>query len=329
VEEKGYRKVFRDIVRGYSYSQFNNKDAYIKHTTTHDQVELEDVYDRYYNIAKFRGIPTEEEMTKVLLDQGDWSEEDDKEIERLREYIKRLEESKSHLLLKREIDKKSEEIVKERNNYYNLLNLKDEMLGGTCEKYANERTNDHYIVKSFFKDEYLKERLFSQDDYDEMSVYEIREISSIYNFVSNQFSERNIKFLTVQDFYYPYFPFSEDVMQFFGLPAVKLTKNQINLIIYTRVVKNVLEKNENIPDHIRKDPDKLIDYANVSEKAKEKMSKHEGQAGASTVIGAKEEDYEFMNISSVKKEGSVSLRDEAVKKGGRLSMEDMMKLSGA
>lgn len=297
--------------------------------TTHDQVDLEDVYDKYYKDAESRGIPKEKDMTDFLIEEGLWKREDEDELDRTLDYIKRLEDSKKHLLLKKEIDKKNKEIKSEQAKYYEKVAQKDDMLGGTCEKYARERTNDYYVVKSFFKDESLKERFFSEEEYGEMFASEVREISHVYNTLLESFTEQNIKNLVVQEFYYPYFPFSEDVMQFFGVPAVKLTRYQINLIIYTRVIKNVLERHDNIPEEVRKDPDKLMDYSNISEKAKEKLSKHEGKAGASTVFGADKEDYEYMDINSVKKEGSVSLREEAVKKGGRLSMEDMMRLSGA
>ena len=41
-----------DIVRGYSTTLFEDKEVYIKHLTPHDQVELEEIEERYFNQAK-------------------------------------------------------------------------------------------------------------------------------------------------------------------------------------------------------------------------------------------------------------------------------------
>ena len=49
-------------------------------------------------------------------------------------------------------------------------------------------------------------------------------------------------------------------MQFYGKPFCDLTYNQIRLIVYTRVFKNIFDSNENIPDNIRKDPAKLLEF---------------------------------------------------------------------
>ena len=62
--------MFRDISRGYTTTQLFNVEVYIKHLTTHDQVDLEEIQDDYYADAKFRGVPTEEEMLSFLRESG-------------------------------------------------------------------------------------------------------------------------------------------------------------------------------------------------------------------------------------------------------------------
>jgi hypothetical protein len=116
-------------------------------------------------------------------------------------------------------------------------------------------------------------------------------------------------------------------MRFFGLPVCVLTYNQIKLIVFTRVFKSIFENNDNIPEAIKSDPDALIDYANSAEKAKDKMRELEDKDGATAIFGATKEDLDqIKQQTGVGKQ--VSLRDEAVKKGGKLSMDDLMKLSG-
>ena len=63
-------------------------------------------------------------------------------------------------------------------------------------------------------------------------------------------------------------------MQFYGKPFCNLTYNQIRLIVYTRVFKNIFDNNENIPDNIRKDPAKLLDFGGSSEEERDKAKRN-------------------------------------------------------
>ena len=75
------RKIFRDVVRGYSSTILEEDFVYVKHLTPHDQVELEEIEERYFNIALRKGVPTEEEMLLFLKEEEQWSDADDKFIE--------------------------------------------------------------------------------------------------------------------------------------------------------------------------------------------------------------------------------------------------------
>ena len=89
---------------------------------------------------------------------------------------------------------------------------------------------------------------------------------------------------------------------------------------------SLFDNNTNIPDKIRKDPKALLDFGSISEEEKEKFRSKFDSGSGSTIVGAKEEDYEYLGIS--KPMVGKSLHEEAKKKGGSLSMQDMMKLSG-
>ena len=49
------RKIFRDIVRGYSTTMLDEDFVYIKHLTPHDQVELEEIEEKYHNDSTSQG----------------------------------------------------------------------------------------------------------------------------------------------------------------------------------------------------------------------------------------------------------------------------------
>ena len=85
-----YRKIFCDIVRGYSRASYKESDVYIKHLTTHDQVDLEDIEQSFFDKARKRGVPTEEDTLKSLRKDGAWTDEDDSFIESQKAYIENL-----------------------------------------------------------------------------------------------------------------------------------------------------------------------------------------------------------------------------------------------
>ncbi len=326
METVARRKIFRDIVRGYSTAIIEEDFVFIKHMTPHDQVELEEVEQKYFKIAEKRGVPTEKDMMDFLIQEGEWSDSKDKEIEKKKMFLESLKTARNKMVLKSAIDKQSELIQKEQNALNELETHKASLIGNTCEKYAKDRMNDFYMIKSFYKDKDLKEILFSEEVYDELEDRDIKKYIFNYNEIFSGFTEESIQYTILEEFYSPYLSFAEDSMQFYGKPFCALTYNQIRLIVYTRVIKNIFDTNENIPESIRKDPAKLLEFGSSSKEERDKAKDKLSQGAAGTLVGAKDEDYEYLGIEKPK--GGVSLHEEAKKKGGTLNMQDLMKLHG-
>jgi hypothetical protein len=326
VEATKRRKIFRDIVRGYSTTIFDEEFVYVKHLTPHDQVELEEIEERYHSVALKRGVPTEAEMLAFLEKEGQWVEADEKVISEKTVYLENLRKTLTKLVLKKDIDRQKAIIEKENKILTEKQTQKIQLLGNTCEKYAKERMNDFYIIRSFFRDKDMTQEYFPQDEFDELENHDIKNIVHNYNEIFSAFNEESIQYTILEDFYSPYLSFAEDSMQFYGKPFCELTYNQIRLIVYTRVIKNIFDTNENIPENIKKDPAKLLEFGSSSKEEREKVKDKLSQGDGGTIIGAKKEDYELLGIE--KNKGSVSLHEEAKKKGGSLNMEDLMKLHG-
>jgi D-arabinose 1-dehydrogenase-like Zn-dependent alcohol dehydrogenase len=85
--------------------------------------------------------------------------------------------------------------------------------------------------------------------------------------------------------------------------------------------KNIFESYPKIPETIKKDPSKIIDYVNAQDKAKDVMSNLDKE-GASTIVGAKEEDYEYLGYK--KTSSGASLSQRLKEKGGRMDMKDLL-----
>lgn len=320
------RRIFRDVVRGYSSTILNDQLVYIKHLTPHDQVELEEIEEQYHNEALRRGVPTEADMLEFLKSEEQWTDADEKIIAQKTLYLQNLRKTLSKLVLKKDIDRQKEIINKEAKVVNEKLIEKAQLVGNTCEKYAKDRLNDFYMIRSFFKDREMKKELFEEEVFDELEHNDIKKVIYTYNSIFEGFSEENIQYTILEDFYNPYLSFAEDSMQFYGKPFCALTYNQIRLIIYTRVFKNIFDNNENIPESIMKDPVKLLEFGSSSGEERDKVKDKLSQGDGGTIVGAKSEDYERLGIK--KPAGAVDLHQEAKKKGGSLNMEDLMKLHG-
>jgi len=325
-----YRKTFRDIIQGYSVVTIQGKKCYIKHLTSFDQVLIDEVQEFHLKKALSRGVPSREESLKALMDAGEWSEKEEKEIKRHEFFIEQIQRNKTQLVLKSEIDKQNEALHETRGKINDLLAKKSGLLSSDAESYSLKRANDYYIIKSFFEDEDLESPLFPEEsDYGDLYMEEISIFVEKYNRTFSMFEELKIQEMILQDFYYIYFPFSDDTVGFFGSPVSKLTYNQLKLIVYTKIFKNIFENNKHIPENIKKDPQALLDYGAIDEDAKQKLKDRlSADSDGSTLFNATDDDYEYAGLDKPSDSSKISLQEAAKKKGGSLSMEDLMELSG-
>ena len=315
------RHIFKDIVHGWSLIKHKGGYAYLKHLSIFDQVNIEEVRQQYYYTAKERKLPTQSESLKRLKEEGIWTQDDEAKITEQKNFLDSAEKTKKQYYLKAEIEKANEDIENAQKKILELEAQKDALLGQTCEKYANSRLSDHYILASLFKEEQLVEPFYNQEEVDDMSRKEMQDVVTKYNTVYSVFTDENIQKVILQDYYQPYMPFCESVSNFFSKPLFELSVNQVKLIIFTRMYKNIFENYSNIPEKIKKDPAKIIDYVNAQDKAKETL-KNFDKDGASTIVGAKKDDYEYLGIQQTDENSLTSMLKE---KGGKMDMKDLMK----
>lgn len=320
-----YKKNFRDICQGYTVISCNLGKFYFKHINVSDQVLLDESKDQYIEEAKNRGIPTVEEALINLKEEGYWTEKDETSIKQEEVFLLKITEQKKNTYLKSQIDTLNKQINDSLTKLNELKNKRSSYLGNTCENYAEQRVTEEFLKFTLFKDADLKNLYFTDDEFDELSSDDLSLLIGFYNKTLNEFADSRIQRLVLEDFFTYYMPYCEDPIHFYGKPIINLTYNQLRLILYARYFKNILSTNDKIPENYRKDPDKLIDYVNANEKAKEKMQQKDNQA--TSIVGATKEDYKYINMDKGSAK-SVSLSEEAKKKGGSLDMKDLMKLMG-
>ena len=317
-----YRRLFKDVVYGYSTIEIDGEELFLKHLSVLDQIELENLQAHFLDKAKKRGIPTEKESLERLIEEGIWSEKDDLKIIHAEKHEEALVQTKKNLYLKSEIDIVNKDIGEVKQKIAQLNYDKSIILGPTCEKYADSRVTDHYILSSFYTDKEFKNPKFDSKAVDELTQKELQPVIIQYNEKAQEYSEENIQKMVLQDFYSIYFPYSDNVMNYFHKPLFYLSSNQVRLLVFTRMYKNVFENYTEMPEKIRKDPEKIADYINAQDKAQD-MAKHMDKEGASTIVGATDEDYKYLGY---RKSPGKSISEVLKEKGGKMNMKDVMEM---
>ena len=216
MDASAYRKIFRDVVKGRSDVFIDGDKYYIKHLSALDQVDIDDIKDSYLKSAIDRGIPTRESVLSTLKKDGIWTDKDESEIKRLELFIGQLQENKTQLVLKSQIDKQNAQIKETKEKIKELHQKKQDLIGVNAEDYAEKRSNDYYIIKSFYEDADLEKPMFPKEtDFNELYAEDVSRFVQSYNEVFQRFEELTIQTMILQDFYYIYFPFSDDTVGFF------------------------------------------------------------------------------------------------------------------
>lgn len=327
------RLLFIDILKGYTETYYKNSKIYFKHNTSFDSGDIDSKRQEFTRKAKSNGLPSEDEKEKYLISEKLWSKEKGDEIKKIKSYISNLKTTKSKLFRNEEIESINKQINEQNLKLIELTSERKELLGFTVEDYANKKVNEYYMYNSLYKNKSLNERYFSEDEFDELENKDISEIIEIYNNVNKDFSEKNLKKIALSSFYLSLYNMCEDSPYYlYGKPVIYLTFYQIEVFSYSRYFRNALSEAKHKPaDELYEDPEKLIDWLESSKNAEEILSKSntkenkksEGAIGTS-IVGAKKEDLAKIGAD----ENGVSLHNEALKKGGTLSMEDLMKLHG-
>jgi hypothetical protein len=327
-QQNKYKKAFRDIKNGFSEIKVLENLFYLKHLSLEDQVDIDQIYDIYFDEAKNRGVPTNDETLKRLIEEKQWSTRQESLIKQEEDFIDNLNKQKKSLYLKSEIQRVNTDIESAQKRLYDIKNTKASFFSRTAESYAEERVNDFYILKCLYKDKKLSQQAFEEEQFDNIDSETLTCIIKQYSEVYKNINDNTIQYLVLQDFFNLYMPFAENPTEFFGKSVCELTYNQVKLLIYSRFFKNVFQQNDKMPQDIKNDPDKIIDYVNANENAKKVIeNKNNKENQASSIVGATSEDLEYVGLKA-KGQKTLSLADEAKKKGGSLSMEDMMKIFG-
>lgn len=320
-----YRKAFVDISRGYSESIYRNVKIFIKHFNIYDQGRIDESAQKISKRYQKSGLKTEKEILDEAKRSGDWTDKHEAELEQRRNFLKTLTNTKKSLIIPsqvQQIENKIKDVEKEiqQKGLTKQLLLKD-----SCEAFTERKISDLTIAESIFQDSDLKNRFFSQEEFDDLEREEIYELVKIYNDSFSELSIETIKELSLSGIFSNYFSVCEkSPCDMFDRKPMDLSFFQLNLLNYGQVFKSIFKNVPNIPDEIKNNPDKLLDFAESgnekAQKIKEMQNKgNPNRTGAQSIVGASKEDMSAMGFN----EGNFTSPAELLKKAGKSSLSTL------
>lgn len=329
MDYKLHQRLYYDIINGYSKYNSSLGIIYIKHPNIIDYSLSEEVRADAFNRAKEEGLPESKDKEKILLEQDLWTESKNKEISELGSFINNMKTSKSKCAIPSQRESFDRQINENQIKLNNLLQEKHELLGMTAELFGSKKMNEYNIYALSYKDIGIKEKMFSLENFEDLDNKQINELYDILIKFSETFSFDTIKRLALLPiFLNAYYLCEDNPYIFWGKAIINLTNNQIDLTSHGKSFKSIISQHgNNIPSEILNDPEKLIDWHESRKNTKEIVDK-QGDSGNIAIMGANKEDYQKMGLGVEHQRGS-KIFDEAKKHGGKLNLQQLMKIQGA
>ena len=317
-----YISIIGEVFDGYTEVVYNGDPVYIKHFNIRDQRYIQKYYEKYKKIAEKKGLENEQERLIATKADDIWSDNDDLKISMLEDEIKNLTQTQKNIFLPSQKLAMGEDIERKRSEVFSLKYKKKEVIGKTAEDYASTRSSEEMLRYFIFKDKELTINLFNEDEFSELDDVDVLFFSRKQNEISERLGELNLQRAVLRPFFSMYLSLCENIRDFYGVAIVKLSVYQLKTALFARMFYNIFQYVEDIPNHIKDDPEKLLAYSD-SQRNKNSGNIRE-DADASAIFGATKEDMKVLAGNAK----TVSLEDELQKNGGALTMEQMMKLAG-
>lgn len=307
------RRVYADICRGYSVAEWREKPVYIKHLTTFDQVDIDEVHDNALAEAIRRGVPTEETILKRLADRKLWVTKDQIALNQQRDYVKTLGITKTKLIFAAQIETHVKIMVEEQIKLVEMMDARANLIGLTAETVADRKVQFSYLRQAFRRDETLKSHLFTEADIRAMDDETNEELLTLYVGCINRFTTDALRHIAVTDYFTnAFYLCGDDTLAFFGKPMCELTAYQVSFLSHALFFKSII-MNHNIPDDIRHEPDRLEEFVNRGAALNKVLAKADG---ARVGLVGTAEDFKALGL----RDGSADMQG-IIDKGYKSGME--------
>tara|TARA_E500000178_G_scaffold355399_1_gene427893 strand:- start:1734 stop:2708 length:975 start_codon:yes stop_codon:yes gene_type:complete len=316
-------EIVSEILQGVTVVRGSFGSLYFRHLSQVEQREVISESKFFEKEAISKGLLKKEDALEDLINQEMWSLENEEKIKKLKQELDGLKKILVQTFLPSKKKQMLEKAKEKEQQVFSMENEKNELLGLTAEKYANNKIQKNIVNKILFYDREFKRGVF--DDLYINEGFKEAEIYKLQKEFFEKFQDSSISKAVLSDYFSMYLPFCEDVLGVFGKPLAELTSYQLKLISFGRYFLNIFKNSQkDIPENIAKDPELLVDFYQSQKSDSDRKAASSGDGG-STYFGATKED-----IESIKKEdeNAVVLSEEIKKKGGSLNMQQMMELHG-
>lgn len=320
-----YKGLYKEIAVGFSEDSYSGKPIFIKHFTELENGDLDKHRTIFNQEAADKGLEHRDEKISFLIRNELWSNEKENEISRISKQISDTEMLIKNLIIKKQINDAKNKIKNLKKNLSDLENEKSDMLGFCAEDYTGKKLNELVIYFSFYKDKELKEKFFTQEEFDILSEKDLSNLIQILSRFYNKFEYEKVKKICASSFFMSLFSLCDNsAYNFFGKCVKDLTILQVNLFSQARYFKSLMESQaqSNPPSDITSDPDKMVEwYESVENSAKTTSST--GDSSGVGHFGASREELEKMAGGK-----AMTLNEIAAKKGNKLTKQDFINMHG-
>lgn len=332
------QRVYKDILNGYSTVLYQGETLYVKHLSDLDHGEIQEYKKISYKEAKKKGVLTEDEQIKSLVDQELWDDKKEERISHLRDELSSLSTTRRKLILKKQIASVKKEMKVLEDELVALLTEKEELMGITCESYSEKKLNERYVYHCLYKDAKIEERFLSEEEFEELDASELSSLIKVNNEKLLELSSDNIEKIAACPFFLNSLMLCKSSpFIYFGKPVVELTNFQQTLFSTGTRFRSVMEGSGKVPPDMTS-LGKMVDwYTNTiptSGGGGGGGGTEDGAAGQ-TLFGA---DKEELKALTARKDDGRAVKDldkeaqSLLKEGGKekkyLDMNDMLKLHG-
>lgn len=256
------RKVYRDIVAGYSV--IKQPRCYLKHLRDIDLGAVDNKSELILDEVKANKIQSEKDVLIALDKRGIWTKKDEENYFELIKSIKDLEQEKRKIKSREQAEQLVQIINQRKDELYKIEGERASHLSISAEYFVKKRSQEELIKISFFKDEELKQPLFSLDEFNDLEYGELVPFFSAFAELAETVGENNLKKISVCPFFLNAFSLSnDDPIKFYGRSGiVDLTIYQLDLFNYGKTNKVILEQGHNPPEDYS-DLDKIVNFFDI------------------------------------------------------------------
>jgi hypothetical protein len=150
-EKQTCRKLYSQIISGYSPAFLNNSSVYIKHFSDKEFSSFEGLYEGFFEDAQKKGLHSEQEKLEEIISLGHWSEEEEQALQDLSFSIadaeKQISQAPAHSTGGLTVF-----LQNLQNKERALERVRHELMGTTADSYAQRKNNEQIIFNSICKD---------------------------------------------------------------------------------------------------------------------------------------------------------------------------------